>query len=176
VKALLSTWHFGYPFFLTCCHSVFATIMTQLIYFFYPDWYVPLCSSVQLLFSSSLHRLPGVKSSQISVTMFFTKIVPIALFFSVSRRQRRTISLFLVRPRLRHCWSVRPAHAHQPPVWPQPACPPGLSIIDPVRVLFATLWFSWSCCQPRKNLSNPLPTGPPTIPRPCRVHRLSGCS
>jgi hypothetical protein len=90
VKALLSTWHFGYPFFLTCCHSVFATIMTQLIYFFYPDWYVPLCSSVQLLFSSSLHRLPGVKSSQISVTMFFTKIVPIALFFSVSRRQRST--------------------------------------------------------------------------------------
>lgn len=64
-KAILSSWKFSYPFFLTSWHMLLATIITQIL-------------------ARTTNMLPSVNENKISVTAFRDKIVPIALFFALS--------------------------------------------------------------------------------------------
>ena len=64
-KAILSTWGFAYPFFLTAWHMIFATILTQIL-------------------SRTTNLLPGVKQNVVSLKIYGEKIVPIALCFALS--------------------------------------------------------------------------------------------
>eukprot|EP01038_Epipyxis_sp_PR26KG_P011340 gene11340-15205_t len=63
-KVIISTWGFNFPFFLACCHNFFATLVTQIL-------------------SYSTKLLPGVEEKKINVVSYFTKIAPMALFFSM---------------------------------------------------------------------------------------------
>ena len=63
-KVILSSWDYPYPLFLTTLHLAFATMATQLLAKFTPF-------------------LPGVKENKVTRSMFFSKLVPLALFFAV---------------------------------------------------------------------------------------------
>ena len=60
-KVLFSTMNFAYPFFLTCWHCVFASIATQVL-------------------SRTTNLMPGVKDAKVTVTVLFTKILPLSMF------------------------------------------------------------------------------------------------
>ena len=64
-KAILSTWGFPYPFFLTAWHMMFATVLTQIL-------------------SRTTNILPGVKANVVSLKVYQQKIVPIAFCFATS--------------------------------------------------------------------------------------------
>ena len=64
-KAILSTWGFSYPFFLTAWHMVFATVLTQIL-------------------SRTTNMLPGVKQNAVTMKVYMQKIIPIAFCFALS--------------------------------------------------------------------------------------------
>ena len=57
-------WNFGYPFFLTMCHQIFATIATFIL-----ERFTPL--------------LESVKTGKLSRKAYWSKVTPLALFFSL---------------------------------------------------------------------------------------------
>lgn len=63
-KLVLSTWGFNYPFFLGAWHSLCAALFTQLLAKFTP-------------------LLTAVNDSKMSRYLYFNRIVPISLFFSL---------------------------------------------------------------------------------------------
>lgn len=62
-KALLSSWNFGFPFFLTAWHCIFATIITQILSRVFPNLF------------------PGVQSGKVD-TKVGRMIVLMSLFFA----------------------------------------------------------------------------------------------
>eukprot|EP01035_Chromulina_nebulosa_P018159 gene18159-23816_t len=62
-KALLSTWDFSYPFFLTSWHCLLATVLTQIM-------------------SRTTDYLPGVKQGKVTPYIYITRIFPISIFFA----------------------------------------------------------------------------------------------
>lgn len=64
-KLILSTWDFPYPFFLICWHSIFATVLTQIL-------------------SRTTNLLPGVKEGRVTVTDYLTRIMPMAICAGLS--------------------------------------------------------------------------------------------
>ena len=63
-KVVLTIWGFHYPFFLTLSHSLFGSILTQIL-------------------SRTTNLLPGVKEGKISNSDYFKKIVPMSVLFVV---------------------------------------------------------------------------------------------
>lgn len=75
-KAILSPWHFGYPFFLTAWHMFLSTVITQIM-------------------SRTTNMLPGVKENKVSVRCFATRFIPISLFSSLSLMMGNMAYLYL---------------------------------------------------------------------------------
>lgn len=62
-KVLLTTWGFRFPCLLTTWHCVLATVLTQIM-------------------ARTTNLLPGVEKSTITIKIFLTKILPMAVFFA----------------------------------------------------------------------------------------------
>lgn len=63
-KIILSTLNFKFPFFLTACQCLFATIVTQFLSF-------------------TTSYLQSVNERKVSFMVFLQKIVPISIFFAI---------------------------------------------------------------------------------------------
>mmetsp|Transcript_3786 Transcript_3786/g.4166 ORF Transcript_3786/g.4166 Transcript_3786/m.4166 type:complete len:327 (+) Transcript_3786:86-1066(+) len=75
-KAVLSSYDFPYPIFLTTWHMVLSTILTQIL-------------------SRTTDLLPGVKEGKIDTNVIKTKIFPVALLFAISLICANKAYLFL---------------------------------------------------------------------------------
>ena len=67
-KALLSTWKFSFPLFLTCWHQLLASFITHTMY------RLPCTTSF----------LPSVAETRVTRTLLFSKIAPISILFALS--------------------------------------------------------------------------------------------
>lgn len=75
-KAVLSSFDFPYPMFLTSWHMLFGTVITQIL-------------------SKYTSLLPGVKEDKVSMDVFLKQIIPVALCFSVSLVAGNTAYIYL---------------------------------------------------------------------------------
>ena len=64
-KAVLDTFNFGFPIFLTAWHMVFSTILTQIM-------------------SRTTSMLPAVTENKVKWEDIKTRIIPISILFSIS--------------------------------------------------------------------------------------------
>ena len=76
-KAILSSWHFKYPIFLTMWHMFFGTVLTQ-----------AMCQKYPAMFKS-------VGEGKVTKDVVLKKIVPIAFFFSLSLIFSNTAYIYL---------------------------------------------------------------------------------
>ena len=76
-KAILTSWHFRYPIFLTMWHMFFGTLLTQV-----------LCRKYPAMFKS-------VVEGRVTKEVVVRKIVPIAFFFSLSLIFSNTAYIYL---------------------------------------------------------------------------------
>lgn len=115
-KALLSTWNFGFPFFLTCWHCVFATVLTQVMYkclpSFFPGklfiyWNYLFSSLIELSKKKIWFCLLDVKESKavkLRGTYFWGKYFPCPYSLPVVWRLE-ILRINICRSRTFKCWN-----------------------------------------------------------------------
>ena len=112
-KLLLTSWGFGFPFFLTMWHLTFATIVTQILYYYYPsllgsaregkitrDIYLKkflptsLCFAMGLVLGNSAYKYLSLAYIQMLKSM--TPIPLLLLSFTLGREKPSSAQLMIV--------------------------------------------------------------------------------